>query len=746
MKYLRSLQDWLETKPYRADIAAILLLSILWAFYFWRVLTPNQANQMSLPEGDYTGQFLAFSAYQAERVLEGEIPLWNPYNRAGHPFLADTQAAVFYPPRLIAILASGVTGNGWNYAVLQAETLAHFWLASVFMFLLSRVVTRSRIAGIVSSIIFTYGGFLTGYPPLQLAILEAAVWLPLALLGIHKATEGNPKAPQAWLALSSVALGVGLLAGHPQTSLYSAYLCIAYLIYRSVVKKARLLWILSALFIVVGLGFGIAAAQLLPGLEYTRLTTRSGYGYDQLANGFPLSDLLSALLPDVLSLWSPLYSGIPALLLAALAVASRSRTARFWVGAIAVALALSFGRHTIMYALAYLTVPGFSMFRGQERAAFIISISLAMLAGLGTAALLSGRGSSFNLARYSAKATFGAWVLAAALFVVERAIPREEIYAALRAGVFLAVVCTLLWVLMSRPQLTTQAWWRTALIALVVFDLFTVTMGTNWEPIPPSQRHLLSDLVPIVVDDEALYRVDGRLGLGENFGTMVGVQDVRGISPLWLGTLENYYQLPEARLYQLLSVKYVFTDWQQLAIPSTVIAQAQDGNLPLYLHQITDPSPRAWMTYTVMDTQDRSQALGWLADASFDPLHTVILPSQPDLALPSTAPVDWEVTISSYRPERIELSVDTPTDGILVISEMDYPGWIAFVDGEQVPILHADAGIRAIALQAGSYHVILEYQPISFKIGAAIAVISVILLTAITSRSLMQRKQLVESE
>src|SRR5690606_28264183 len=117
-----------------------------------------------------------------------EIPLWNPYNMAGHPFLADTQAAVFYPPRLLTIAASRFTG-GFTYATLQAEALLHYWIGAVLMYLFVRRLTASYLAGLVSALTLTFGGYQTGYPPLQLAILEAGVWLPLALLGLTRASE-----------------------------------------------------------------------------------------------------------------------------------------------------------------------------------------------------------------------------------------------------------------------------------------------------------------------------------------------------------------------------------------------------------------------------------------------------------------------------------------------------------------------------------------------------------------------------
>src|SRR5260221_5606631 len=84
----------------RADLMSVILLIALCWLFFWRMLTPNAVNQQSLVEGDFSGQFVAFAQYQAVRLGQGEVPLWNPYNNGGHPFLAATQAAVVFSPRV----------------------------------------------------------------------------------------------------------------------------------------------------------------------------------------------------------------------------------------------------------------------------------------------------------------------------------------------------------------------------------------------------------------------------------------------------------------------------------------------------------------------------------------------------------------------------------------------------------------------------------------------------------------------
>ena len=93
------------------DLLAVAALVLLWLLFFWRLFTPIASDQASLTQGDFSGQFVAFGAYQYERLTRGEIPLWNPYNNGGLPFIADTQAAVFYPPRWATIALSALVGR-----------------------------------------------------------------------------------------------------------------------------------------------------------------------------------------------------------------------------------------------------------------------------------------------------------------------------------------------------------------------------------------------------------------------------------------------------------------------------------------------------------------------------------------------------------------------------------------------------------------------------------------------------------
>ena len=370
------------------DLRAVATLLVLWLLFFWRLFTPIASDQASLKTGDFSGQFVAFGAYQYERLSRGEIPLWNPYNNGGLPFIADTQAAVFYPPRWFTIGLSALAG-GWSYNALQLEMTFHVLLFSILMYAFVRRLTRgaaqSRLAALIAATIIGYGGYTAGYPPLQLAVLEAACWLPLVALGICQPTPGQ-KIAWRFLALAAFALGLSWLAGHPQTSWFITYVAAAYLVYRCYVSGIGWLRTAAALALLAFTTVGVTAVTLFPGIEYLMLASREGLDFAAKGNGFPFRDIAQFLFPGSVSQWSPLYVGIPALFFAAVALWRRQGESRFWLIVLVISLLHSLGANSAFYYLSYNFVPGLRFFRGQERAAVVVANSLAILAGLGVVA------------------------------------------------------------------------------------------------------------------------------------------------------------------------------------------------------------------------------------------------------------------------------------------------------------------------------------------------------------------------
>ena len=196
----------------------------IWAFCALAALffAPYLLGLSAFTDGDFTRHYLPYSFFQQKSLLAGQLPLWNPHVNSGHPFLADTESAVFYPVSNILLLLTwfSPTAVGRLYW-LQVEALIHIILACSFTALLVHRLTGRRMAGFAAGLVFGFSGYLTGYPPLQLGILRVAVWLPLILWLLLPAKSGKTHWSR-WL-LACAVHAVAFFANHPQTFLFLTY-------------------------------------------------------------------------------------------------------------------------------------------------------------------------------------------------------------------------------------------------------------------------------------------------------------------------------------------------------------------------------------------------------------------------------------------------------------------------------------------------------------------------------------------
>lgn len=736
------------------DVLAILLLIALWLLFFWRLFTPIKEDQASLEKGDFSGQFVAFGGYQYQRLTAAEVPLWDPYNNGGLPFLADTQAAVFYPPRLVTIGLSNLTG-GWTYHALELEMTAHVLLYSLLMYLLVRRMTSGKPASIfgalVAAIIASYGGFLTSYPPLQLALLEAGIWLPLAVLGIYEATR-KETIRWAWLVITGFALGLSWMAGHPQSSFFLTYLLVGFFAYRSYERRYSWQHFAAGTVLFGAIAGGMAAVQLLPGFEYLLRTSRTEFGFDAKGNGFPFRDIIQFLFPNLTSQWSPLYVGIPGFVLAIIAVWRRLPGAIFWGTVAITALALSFGANSPFFALLYNVIPGMRFFRGQERAAYLVANSLAILAGLGAAHIANWNSEQWPLGTRNIRRgllTLTGLCGGAAVLVFNEWLNNHDLLnSALSTVIISAAVAgaafVILWLMMKHPQ---QARFQWLVVGLILFELFTVNMDTetNYDSVPPEQQLSLTPppLVAQALEDKNVpFRVDGYRALHDNYGTLYGLADIRGISPLFLDSAHAIIEngLINPRAWELFAVRYVYTDWDSLPVPSEIIGKSEDRYGAANLHQLSDPRPFALMVYKSVEANSDEAARAILADSNFDPRNTIILQKSVELSLTDDSTIEASAAVNDFKPESFSIGVDTPAEGILSIANVDYPGWKATLDGQAIDILRAYGALQAVVVPAGTHTVQLVFDPISYHIGAILTVITWVALGLFGIALLIRRR------
>jgi hypothetical protein len=390
-----------------ALIAALLLGPSLWSD---RALLPGAALQGMAPwsgtgaapqenliwnplNWDAIAQFYPWRLFAARWISRGVIPFWDPHQFCGTPFLANSQSALFYPPNWLIYLPLG-------FSVTRGMALVawlHLTLAGCFTFLWLRALGARPPAGFVAGLAFMLSGFVITW--LELPTLPAvACWLPLLFLAVHRLVE-RPD-PKGALATGSV-IGLILLAGHLQIAFYAMLGATLYAA-GEIVRRRALDWRIPAAAIgALLIGFCLAAPQLLPALELSRMSHRVGVPTPEgfaayVAYAVPVGHLITLFLPDFyghptrgdywgLGNYAEYcgYVGVVTLLLAILALFRLRRHPQAPILGLLLLFSALMATGSMLNALFYFYLPGFGQSGSPGRILVLFCFAMASLAGLG---------------------------------------------------------------------------------------------------------------------------------------------------------------------------------------------------------------------------------------------------------------------------------------------------------------------------------------------------------------------------
>ncbi len=573
----------------------------------------------------------------------------------------------------------------------------------------------------------------------------------------------------AGLILAGTSLALSILAGHPQTNVYVFYTALAYWLManrrwlmdeRNTHHALRISSFILQTSAFLLFAFGLSAVQWLPTLEFTRLSTRAQLGYAFTSTGFAPHEIITLLVPGYFG-GSPLYVGIIPLLLvgaALLAVNGEPSTVNrarpftvhslpftaFWLLLALVALFLSFGDSSFVYSLFYWLAPGFALVRDQERAALLWSFALAMLAAIGAASLgrrsADGGGGPSNAAhRPPSAVVFGGLllvltVLIALAYVGALASEAAHVEVNLFPGALRQLLPDLFFVLgawaLWRAYTHTHSarrWIALGALALLGLQLFSVNGSYNFQkptppdyfPATPLARALREEL-----QTHPLARVasEGLLPGAHNAGAEYGFEDVGGNDPLSLQSFAQFNrQVIEPRKLQLLNVGALISKRDLASDQFTLVTS--DGDVHLY--RFNGALPRAWLVHNARVVAP-DKIYETLNGDDFDPSRSVALIAQPTIVLSATVASADAVEIVHHAAGQLSVRARTSADGVLVVSEIFYPGWKARVDGQPASLLPADGVLMALPLASGAHQIELTFEPDLVKIGTLISIVSVL--------------------
>jgi len=140
--------------------------------------------------------------------------------------------------------------------------------------------------------------------------------------------------------------------------------------------------------------------------------------------------------------------------------------------------------------------------------------------------------------------------------------------------------------------------------------------------------------------------------------------------------------------------------------------------------------PRAWMVQEAVVGTLESLNAG-LLDGSIDPRTTAVVETPIPALDGLSGNSAFTISFDRYEADEIKLTVESASCGLLVISELDAPGWHAYVDGHRVHVHTVNGLFRGVMVPAGEHDVAFRYELRSLQTGLVISALSVAAMVAI---------------
>jgi hypothetical protein len=661
---------------------------------------------------------------QQELRKTGTIPTWSDTIMSGYPFAADPLSGLHYPPGWLALLFPLPLGD---HIILMLHLMAAGWGA----YFLLRSEGICEPAAILGGLVFEampklYAHLGAGH----LTLLYAVCLTPWLLYTEKRAWN------RRWLRFVLPGFVLGCIAlADVRWAAYAGLAWVAYCLreLRRQVKAAqnqkmsirRLTQDWTGVHLVNILLTGMTAAPLLlPLVQWIGLSTRAHMltGDNSLLS-LPPSQLLGLVYPNIggPAEWM-LYPGASIFLLAVLALVMplTRRGTRFWSGALLFTLVLSLGAYMPMMNW-ILGLPGLNLLRVPPRALFLTGLSFSMVSGYALHDLLlretqaGKQKDATNLVIFTLAAFFS--LLAGAVWmVISQPLPRIQF----TWGAFFLLAGAVVLILYRNekmsPKMMFVLFTSICLVDMIGVNALSLVfipadeVFAQGKPVADflsgqediHQYRIYSPSYSLPQQTAAQYQftlADGidpmQLAAYSDFmKDATGVQSAGysvTLPPFASGSPESDNQdaIPDAHELGLVSVKYIVSAFPLVSSQLDLLKQV--GDIWVYTNPFA--LPRAWI-------QPPGSALG----------EQIIRVT------------DWTAS-----PGQLQIQANGP--GLLVLSELDYPGWQVTIDGKAGQVEKISGLLRGTQLEPGKHRVIFTFVPVPFMLGIGLFLAACLLLS-----------------
>jgi hypothetical protein len=200
----------------------------------------------------------------------------------------------------------------------------------------------------------------------------------------------------------------------------------------------------------------------------------------------------------------------------------------------------------------------------------------------------------------------------------------------------------------------------------------------------------------------------------------------------------------DSRLLDLLNARYIVVpaiipegrvDLQMAVDLFPTVYQDDD----VRILERTSAAPKGWIVHEARSAQ-AAVARELVENGSIDPFAVALIDR--DSELDGSAPSDGNdtVTVLESEPEIMRYQVSTSAPGMLVTSEVAYPAWKAYINGEPVEIATAFGLLRAVEIPAGTHEVEFRFESPNEVWGMALTIVAMLAAGALVAWSRLEGK------
>lgn len=672
-------------------------------------------------------------------IHNSELPLWDSYSSMGMPIIDNTNGSTLAPLQIIVNLFNSDTS--WNLMYI-----VRVFVIMLFTFLFLREMKLDYKIALVGGILFGLSGYVQGF--LNIFFLHVDAWFPMLMWATLRYVHKKDILSWNMIVCSIVFM---ILGGNPQNLITCCVCAVLFYCVEVIDKKKGVK--LSAIKICKYISTYMLAILLTMYYWLSFLTLYlNGFSYHKNAGikKLNIKSIIGLILPVnklgseyKLQFWLPYIGMVIVIILITHLTLKKNcdyfKEKIFGISFIALFLLKIFGLFLVNW-IGYLPILNALTFTKYNSSMYFLIIMMFCF-------------SINDILKRNCKVSQNIRLAIASIISIVMLvclILNFKLIYEYNTPAKIVVIVSVLIVLLMLLTFVVYKFWNNKIVFVIIICTLSIVELTGYSISNNSiriDRGVATDYPEFAtyLNENRDNEYDRVFSIGTilmgNLSANYGLQSFNGISAtpeinyynfasrLILGnnldlqivdTASSGFYLSSKRYLDLLGVKYIIVDNDTNMDEIFGVPIYNKKGVRIYNNDTS--YARAFAVHNIIEIDDQDKVLDYLEDVSNDLTLTAVVSNVEYVNMDIEENDGYDsVAIEEYNANKVLISANMKSNGLLILSDLFYPGWEVYVDGNKQDIIQTDSILRGVYLQEGVHLVEFVYRPKALMIGLLIS-------------------------